>query len=163
MFVLVPDHPSTKMSITQLRICSILQQGPCPVSYLGREIGVTVSNISQIIERMVRIGLIERYVTPDDLRLRLVKLSPQGLQAMESRKKYRIERTVAALAKVEPSVRPEILSALQSLVDTISAASPFQAAACSAPGWVSGLVRETYVTTGRSMDDTVDDLLDVLE
>lgn len=131
MFVLVPNHPTMKMSVNQLRTCSILMHGPRSITSLGNELGVKLSNVSQIVERMVRIGIVDRYETRDDGRLRLVKLTNKGLDAMESRKRYRIARAANALARVEATKRDAILFALHSLVEAATAASPLWAAAAT--------------------------------
>jgi DNA-binding MarR family transcriptional regulator len=160
MFVLVPEHPTSKLSIMQLRACSILQQGPRPVSNLGRELGVRTSNVSQIVERMVRMGLVERYVSADDRRLRLVKLSPQGLQAMESRQQHRFERAVGALSRLDPPVRQKILLALRGLLDAASTASPYRVVAGAAPERITRVMRETDLTTGYCIEDVCENCFD---
>ena len=52
--------------------------GPCPISEVGDDLGVTTAAASQMVERLVQQGLIERSEDPEDRRVRPIRLTPQG-------------------------------------------------------------------------------------
>jgi DNA-binding MarR family transcriptional regulator len=53
-------------------------RGPCPISEVGDDLGVTTAAASQLVERLVQQGLIERGEDPADRRVRRIRLTPQG-------------------------------------------------------------------------------------
>ena len=52
------------------------------VSDIGEDLGVTSAAASQMIERLVQQGLVQRSETPDDRRVRLVHLTAAGQQVV---------------------------------------------------------------------------------
>src|SRR5580704_18080599 len=75
LFTLVPDHPSAEIPMAQLRTCSILQFGPRTMTSLSEELGISLSAMTQIADRMERAGLVERIMMREDRRQRLLQLS----------------------------------------------------------------------------------------
>ena len=55
----------------------------CGVSDIGRQLGVTNAAASQMIERMVQQGLLERTECADDRRIRQVSLTSKGRELVE--------------------------------------------------------------------------------
>jgi len=53
-------------------------RGPCPISEVGDDLGVTAAAASQMVERLVQQGLIERGEDPQDRRLRPIRLTADG-------------------------------------------------------------------------------------
>ncbi len=53
-------------------------RGPCPISEVGDDLGVTAAAASQMVERLVQQGLIERGEDPQDRRLRPIRLTSHG-------------------------------------------------------------------------------------
>ena len=58
----------------------IARQGPCRVSDLADDLGITHSGTSRIVDRMEREGLAERASNPDDRRSSLIALTPRGVE-----------------------------------------------------------------------------------
>lgn len=56
----------------------ISKQGVCGVSNIGEYLGVTNAAASQMINKLVENGLLERSEDPDDRRNRLIALTPAG-------------------------------------------------------------------------------------
>ena len=67
-------------------------KGACPVSDIGADLGVTTAAASQLVERLVQSGLLERDEDPNDRRVKQVKLSAQGrtliLKGVEARTRW---------------------------------------------------------------------------
>ncbi len=57
-------------------------RGPCQVSGIGDDLGLTAAAASQIVERLSGMGLIERSEDPTDRRVRQVTLTSKGRSLM---------------------------------------------------------------------------------
>lgn len=58
-------------------------QGPCGVSDVGSHLGVTNAAASQMVEKLVQQGLLERAEDPNDRRARQLTLTPRGRALIE--------------------------------------------------------------------------------
>jgi len=54
------EELAINLPVAQLRVCHILTTGPCPMSTLSRELGVSLSAMTQIADRMERSNLASR-------------------------------------------------------------------------------------------------------
>ena len=54
------DDLAVDLPLAQLRVCASLQDGPLPMSALSRELGVTLSAMTQIADRLERANLVSR-------------------------------------------------------------------------------------------------------
>jgi DNA-binding MarR family transcriptional regulator len=57
--------------------------GPCGVSAIGSQLGVTNAASSQLIDRLVGLGLIERTEDPADRRAKHLTITPKGRTVLE--------------------------------------------------------------------------------
>jgi DNA-binding MarR family transcriptional regulator len=124
LFTLVPDHPSAEIPMAQLRTCSILQFGPRTMTSLSEELGISLSAMTQIADRMERAGLVERIMMREDRRQRLLQLSERGSEMMRTRKQIRIQQAAAALMLITDNERKELLQLLRSLLSAAVSHSP---------------------------------------
>lgn len=118
-YALSPDHPTNEMPVAQLRICSLLLYGPRNLSSLSEELGITVSAITQLADRLEKAGLVMRTVGSHDKRTRMLQLSEKGVQLMKERRDLRIKRVEAALARLPQARRRALLHSLQTLLRSL--------------------------------------------
>src|SRR5262245_16011961 len=89
----------------------------CGVSEVGSHLGVTNAAASQMIERLVQQGLLERAEHPDDRRAKQLKLTPKGRtlisKAIEARRRW-MEELTTELTRDQQSA---IITALTSLTE----------------------------------------------
>lgn len=72
------------MSWMQMAVLMHLHyRGPCEVMAFGELLQMSPAGASQMIERLVQQGLVQRTEAPDDRRVRLVHLTEAGRQAVE--------------------------------------------------------------------------------
>ncbi len=115
--LLAADHdPAAELPLAQLRVCGILHGGPRRMSALGRELGVSLSAMTQIADRLERARLVRRVAEGTDRRIRCLRLTPRGERIMRLREEARLRRIVAALAHLSAEERTEVLAALEKLV-----------------------------------------------
>ena len=124
LFTLDPDHPVAEMPLAQLRACSILMSGPRSMSVLSDEMGISVSAMTQIADRMERSDLVERVVGQEDRRQKNLQLTNYGAELMRSRREMRIRRAAAALKALMPEARETTLAALQGLLEAANNSAP---------------------------------------
>jgi len=115
--LLAADHdPAAELPLAQLRVCGILYGGPRRMSALSRELGVSLSAMTQIADRLERARLVRRVAEGTDRRIRCLRLTPRGRRIMRRREEARLRRSVAALAHLSAEAKTEVLAALERLV-----------------------------------------------
>lgn len=129
LFTLDPDHPATELSLAQLRVCMILQPGARPMSVISDELRVSLSALTQIADRLERMGYVERICEADDRRVKHLQLTVNGMEMMRSRRKSRVGRAAEALARLRPEARQEGLRVIRALIDACLSSVPEESAA----------------------------------
>jgi DNA-binding MarR family transcriptional regulator len=105
------------LSVPQIgALVHIHSRGACGVTDIGDDLGVTSAAASQMLERLVQNGLIERHEDPDDRRAKRIELTARGLRMVRGIMEIR-QRQFAALAeRMSPDERDLAISALRTLV-----------------------------------------------
>ena len=124
LFTLQPDHPASDVPVAQLRTCTILQSGPRTMTSLSDELGISLSAMTQIADRMERAGIVERVMIREDRRQRLLQLSERGTEMMRTRKQIRIRQAAMALENITDSERAELLRLLHVLLGAAISLAP---------------------------------------
>jgi DNA-binding MarR family transcriptional regulator len=106
---------AAELPLAQLRVCGMLNDGPRAMSVLSRELGVSLSAMTQIADRLERSGLIKRVAEPGDRRIKCLQLTRRGTAMIEKREAARIERLTAVLQHLSPQARQELLESLEAL------------------------------------------------
>ena len=118
--VVVDEDPVEQLPLAQLRVCGMLGGGPRPMSGLSRDLGVSLSALTQIADRLERVELVKRVSEASDRRVRCLQLTPQGEKIMRRREEIRVTRIAAALKSLPVPRRQEVLAALETLSDACS-------------------------------------------
>jgi DNA-binding MarR family transcriptional regulator len=84
---LTPGFPaewlSLEITVAQLRVLLVLQtEGPTRMSIIAANIGTALSTATGIVDNLVKKGLVLRDIDPQDRRLVICKLSPEGQKLM---------------------------------------------------------------------------------
>jgi len=103
------------MPVAQLRVCTILQAGARSISAMAEELGTSLSAVTQLADRLERSGMVERIPESDDRRSRKLQLTPHGTEVMKARRRIRVRRLAAALARLPESTRMDVLESLEAL------------------------------------------------
>jgi DNA-binding MarR family transcriptional regulator len=111
-----------QMPLAQLRVCGALYGGPRPMSALSRELGVSLSAMTQIADRLERARLVKRVADGMDRRIRCLQLTERGQKLMRLREDARNRRVLAVLEHLSPEARSEVLAALEILVEACAGA-----------------------------------------
>lgn len=74
-----PDWLTSDITVAQLRVLLILHtEGPSQMSSIASSLGIALSTATGIVDNLVRKGLVTRGADPEDRRLVICTLSPQG-------------------------------------------------------------------------------------
>ena len=115
------DDWSAKLPLAQLRVCGILYGGPRPMSALSRELGVSLSALTQIADRLESARLVHRVAYGNDRRVRHLELTEHGENLMRLRENARTQRVLAVLERLSPQARQEVTGAIHALMDACAA------------------------------------------
>ena len=124
LLTLDPSHPVHELPLAQLRVCVILQSGPKTMSALSDELGISVSAVTQIADRLEASGYVERLAGPDDRRMKVLQLTPLGADLMRARRETRVKRTAEALGQLTCRQRQDVLDAVRMLLEASEATAP---------------------------------------
>lgn len=125
LFTLQADDPSATLSLAQVRLCTLLFQEPLSMSSVSRELGISLSAVTQIADRLEAAGFVRRVTQADDRRVKVLRLTAKARRMMTARDEMRVARAVQVLAQLSPEERRDALTALQRLADA-GAAVPLE-------------------------------------
>jgi DNA-binding MarR family transcriptional regulator len=109
------DDQAAELPLRQLRVCAMLYEGARSMSSLSRELGVSLSAMTQIADRLERAGLVKRSFEGTDRRVRCLQLTPRAQRIMRLREDSRVQRASAALDQLPPPERENVLATLHAL------------------------------------------------
>jgi DNA-binding MarR family transcriptional regulator len=104
----------------------LYHHGNCTVSDIGTQFGITAPAASQLVDKLVHEGLVERTESAQDRRVKHLALTSQGRRLVDASLEARLEWT-RALGQVLPPDRRETIA--QALADLIAAAQSLEAPA----------------------------------
>lgn len=94
------------------------------VSDIGADLGVTSAAASQMIERLVQQGLLERQEDPSDRRIKQVMLTAKGKALAEESVRARQSWLQALSRTLTPAQQADIVSALNTLTAAAQSLEP---------------------------------------
>ncbi|OON77266.1 MarR family winged helix-turn-helix transcriptional regulator [Streptomyces tsukubensis] len=110
---------------TALTLGRLSRCGPTRLTVLATEEGVSQPSMTQLVQRLERLGLVTRVRCPDDGRAVLVSITDAGRRDVEARRRKRFDRLQNLLAALPDEERDTLVSAarmampaLSSLLDT---------------------------------------------
>lgn len=101
---------------TQFIVLRSLRKGPCNTSFLARMLGVTLSAVTALINRLHHMGLVTRERHEKDRRQVWITITPKGLKLLCEVEEKRNLLLALYLAQVPREEREQLLSLLQKAV-----------------------------------------------
>ena len=92
----------------------------CGVSDISERMDISAAAASQLVEKLVHSGLLERAEDPSDRRAKLLTLSPKGRALIESGNQTRTSWVDELIAVLEPEEYAAVAAALDSLTRAAS-------------------------------------------
>src|SRR5262245_30209680 len=81
------------------RVC---REGPIRLTTLAAKEGVSQPSMTQLVQRLERLGMVTRLADPDDGRAALIGITGHGQRLLDDRKRMRRERLKALMATLTP-------------------------------------------------------------
>jgi DNA-binding MarR family transcriptional regulator len=115
---LVQYAKESGLSMSQISaLFRLYHTGACPISEIGAHLGFTNAAASQMVERLVRQGLLERVEDLQDRRVKRLSLTPAGRQLVENGMQVRRRWMEQLSASIPSEQREAVGSALNLLTD----------------------------------------------
>ena len=111
-----PADPLMDYSVPQLRLLRSLIAGPSTASSLGEDLGLSVSAITQMANRLEASGLVARTDDAVDRRIKHLSLTERGVELLAERRSRRIDQAQAVLARLTAEQRKRLIQALDTVV-----------------------------------------------
>jgi DNA-binding MarR family transcriptional regulator len=99
------------------------RERPMSPSRLARHLGVAASTLSAAVERLVRLGLIERVRDARDRRRGELRLSARGAEAMSAASVLDPQRLTSLLSRMAPRERARAVEGLALLANAAAASA----------------------------------------
>lgn len=98
--------------------------GMCGVSDIADHLDVTSAAASQMVDRLVQQGLLERSTDPHDRRVKQIELAPAGHQLLEDAIQARVQWLADLTTVLSPAEQETIVEALDLLTDAAKRLEP---------------------------------------
>jgi len=85
---------SASAAFAMNRVC---REGPIRLTALAAKEGVSQPSMTQLIQRLERLGLVARLADPDDGRAALIGITQHGQKLLDERKRMRRDRLTALM------------------------------------------------------------------
>lgn len=108
------------LTLPQAQMLRILRLGPLPTGQLAAELKVTASSVTQLTDRLIRKGLIERQPAENDRRSVIVSLSSKGKRLVDGFRRRRATLFREAIRRLSESEQAEVIRAMKMIVNTLN-------------------------------------------
>lgn len=114
------------LSVAQIKMMSFLYAvqyvhgGQCTVGDVAHGLGVSMAAASEMVDRLVDEGLVERTTNPADRRQVLVRLTKQARQRGERMHALRYAQLQSAIAQIPSAERPAFVNGLRILAEVLN-------------------------------------------
>ena len=120
--------PPSELSHTATSALATLERlGPCRLTVLAAQAGVTQPAMSQLIRRLEEAGLAGREPDPADGRVVLARITAPGTALLARRRAIRAQRLAVMLRELSPQHRAALAAALP-VMEALASADPGVAA-----------------------------------
>lgn len=118
---LMIDQHQKQVSALELTLLQVqglreLRRGPVPTGRFAEELGISASAVTQLTDRLIRKGLIERQAAADDRRSVLVALSAKGKRLVDGFRNQRGLFLRKALAQLSETEQAHVIEAMKMII-----------------------------------------------
>ena len=108
----------SSISMAQLRTLMHLHfHGVCQISDIGIDLDVSAPAASQMVDRLVNMGFMERAEDPEDRRVKRINITERGRELVHNGIEARLKWMQDLANNLTPKQQSEILNALRTLTD----------------------------------------------
>lgn len=115
------NEAQNEITWAQQKIMILLEEnGPMKMSDLARNVSVTMSGATAIVDKMVRADLVKREADPQDRRVIRIDLSSRGRQFIANCMQTQAQCFAEILDHIEPAKQQELLDAFERIHTLLS-------------------------------------------
>ena len=107
------------LTLPQAQVLRVLRRGPMPTGQLAAEMRISAPAITQLTDRLIRKGLIERRAAADDRRCVIVALSDKGAHLVDQFRQRRREIFISALSGLSEDDQKQVIELLGRVVKAL--------------------------------------------
>jgi DNA-binding MarR family transcriptional regulator len=104
------------ITLLQAQVLRVLRRGPLQTGQVAAQLRISAPAITQLTDRLIRKGLIERQAAADDRRCILIALSAKGKRLVDQFRKRRAQLFHNALASLKGEEQERLVEALGKVV-----------------------------------------------
>lgn len=108
-----------ELTLPQAQVLRVLRRGPLPTGQLAVELRISAPAITQLTDRLIRKGLIERRAAEGDRRCVIVALSDRGAQLVDQFRQRRRDIFTRALADLSKTDQKQVIEVLGRVVKAL--------------------------------------------
>ncbi len=112
-------EPGAALTVTQFRTLGLLKRRGGTPGELARVLGITPATASEVVDLLVRRGLVERGDLPGDRRVTPLRLTPEGLARLDSARARTLAALGALLDRLAPADRAALAGGLDALLEVL--------------------------------------------
>ncbi len=109
------------LTIPQAQALRILRRGPLTPGHLAEKLGISAPALTQLTDRLVRKGLIERKPAEDDRRCVIVAMTARGTALIDEFRARRQKVFSGALSHLSEPEQEQIFKAMEMVTDALEA------------------------------------------
>lgn len=107
------------LTLLQAQVLRTLRRGSLLTGQLASELRISAPALTQLTDRLVRKGLIERQAAVDDRRCVLIALSAKGKRLVDQFRKQRSDIFNGALAYLNDAEQAQIVEGLKKVIEAL--------------------------------------------
>lgn len=107
------------LTLLQAQVLRTLRRGSLLTGQLASELRISAPALTQLTDRLVRKGLIERQVAADDRRCVLVALSARGRRLVDQFRRQRSDIFNGALAYLSDTEQAQVVKGLSKVIEAL--------------------------------------------
>jgi DNA-binding MarR family transcriptional regulator len=115
----LPEFPDPGVTMAQMKVLMLLSGGEARMSDLAHQLGISLSTLSSLVERLVEAGLARRRADTRDRRTVLVSLTEDGAELLDTFQELGIHHLRELLTQLDD----EGLQAVNQAIDLLVAAA----------------------------------------
>jgi DNA-binding MarR family transcriptional regulator len=108
-----------ELTLPQAQVLRVLRRGPLPTGQLAAELRISAPAITQLTDRLIRKGLIERHAAEGDRRCVIVALSDKGAHLVDQFRQRRRNIFTRALADLSKTDQKQVIEVLGRVVKAL--------------------------------------------
>src|SRR5918912_3224996 len=106
-----------ELTLPQAQVLRVLRRGPLQTGQLAAEMKISAPAVTQLTDRLIRKGLIERHAAVDDRRCVIVALSAKGRRLVDQFRRQRSQIFTGALAYLRDDEQAQVVEGLSKVIE----------------------------------------------